>query len=266
MTKIEKSPWDTFRRDELIRAEILQDVRRLPDDPFYHREDIQTLILDVLFVFCKENPEAGGYRQGMHELLAPLVHVLSEDAIESSNVPAAPAPEDADMIEMLDASFVEHDAYALFVKVMDKARAFYEVNTSIPAPASHETTTTSDLLSPLAPASSAGGVEESAIVELSKEIHEGTLMKVDPELAVHLKNIEILPQIFLIRWIRLLFGREFPFQQHLILWDSLFALDPKLHLVPLICVAMLLRIRWQRKSSICCVMPCDPASLLTPMF
>ncbi|CAK7238711.1 MAG: hypothetical protein STHCBS139747_000129 [Sporothrix thermara] len=121
-----ESPWDTFRRDELIRAEILQDVRRLPDDPFYHREDIQTLILDVLFVFCKENPEAGGYRQGMHELLAPLVHVLSEDAIESSNVPAAPAPEDADMIEMLDASFVEHDAYALFVKVMDKARAFYE--------------------------------------------------------------------------------------------------------------------------------------------
>ncbi|CAK7232710.1 hypothetical protein SCUCBS95973_009194 [Sporothrix curviconia] len=240
-----ESPWDTFRRDELIRAEILQDVRRLPDDPFYHQEEIQTLILDVLFVFCKEHPDAGGYRQGMHELLAPFVYVLSEDAIENSNVLATRASEDADMIEMLDACFIEHDAYTLFVKVMAKARAFYEMNTSIPTLASHETGTTGDLLFPLASTNPAGGVEESAIVELSKEIHEGTLMKVDPELAIHLKNIEILPQIFLIRWIRLLFGREFPFKQHLILWDSMFAYDPRFHLVPLICVAMLLRIRWK---------------------
>lgn len=245
-----KSPWDTFRRDELIRAEILQDVRRLPDDPFYHQEEIQTLILDVLFVFCKEHPDAGGYRQGMHELLAPLVYVLSEDAIESSSLRSAPAAEDADMTEMLDACFIEHDAYALFVRVMDRTRPFYEMSSTAAAPpvASHETGTTGDLLYPLAPSNSAGAVEESAIVELSKEIHEGTLMKVDPELAIHLKNIEILPQIFLIRWIRLLFGREFPFKQHLILWDSMFAFDPKLHLVPLISVAMLLRIRWKRKS------------------
>jgi TBC1 domain family member 5 len=228
-------------------------VRRLPDDLFYHQEEIQTLILDVLFVYCKENPDANGYRQGMHELLAPLVYVLSEDAIESSSLRGAPAPEDADMIEMLDACFLEHDAYALFVKVMSRARAFYEMSSSSSAAASsgtHETGTTGDILSPLAVSStnSAGGVEESAIVELSKEIHEGTLMKVDPELAIHLKNIEILPQIFLIRWIRLLFGREFPFKQHLILWDSMFAFDPNLHLVPLISVAMLLRVRWKRMS------------------
>lgn len=248
-----QSPWDTFRKDELVRAEILQDVRRLPDDPFYHQEEIQTLILDVLFVYCKENPDAGGYRQGMHELLAPLVYVLSEDAIESNSLRGVPAPEDADMIEMLDNCFLEHDAYALFVKIMGRARAFYEMSSSnssaAASTATHETGTTSDLFSPLAASSanSAGGAEESAIVELSKEIHEGTLMKVDPELAIHIKNIEILPQIFLIRWIRLLFGREFPFKQHLILWDSMFAYDPKLHLVPLISVAMLLRIRWKRK-------------------
>lgn len=229
-------------------------MRRLPDSPFYHQEEIQTLILDVLFVYCKENPDAGGYRQGMHELLAPLVYVLSEDAIESSSLRGAPAPEDADMIEMLDGCFLEHDAYALFVKVMSRARAFYEMSGSsssaTQSSGSHETGTTGDLFSPLAASltNSAGGVEESAIVELSKEIHEGTLMKLDPELAIYLKNIEILPQIFLIRWIRLLFGREFPFKQHLILWDSMFAFDHKLHLVPLISVAMLLRIRWKRMS------------------
>lgn len=47
------------------------------------------------------------------------------------------------------------------------------------------------------------------------------------------------------RWIRLLFGREFPFDELLALWDTLFAEDPGLDLVDLVCVAMLLRIRWQ---------------------
>ncbi len=50
------------------------------------------------------------------------------------------------------------------------------------------------------------------------------------------------------RWIRLLFGREFDFDQLLLLWDTIFAYDPTLELMDLICVAMLLRIRWTRKT------------------
>jgi TBC1 domain family protein 5 len=49
------------------------------------------------------------------------------------------------------------------------------------------------------------------------------------------------------RWIRLLFGREFPYDDLLALWDKLFAEDPDLELIDLICVSMLLRIRWQCK-------------------
>lgn len=47
------------------------------------------------------------------------------------------------------------------------------------------------------------------------------------------------------RWIRLLFGREFPFQDLLALWDTLLAEDPGLDLIDMVCVAMMLRIRWQ---------------------
>ena len=233
------------------------------------------MILDVLFIFVKQNPDVGGYRQGMHELLAPLVYVLNEDAIEgttdASAVPGdADAGADAEMRSMLNSSFIEHDAYALFSKIMSRAKSFYETSSAPASTGSHPSTTVDTLvatdpslpvsisellpaMSPsLVPAIASGGpataaIEESTIVELSKEIHEGSLMKVDPELALHLKNIEVLPQIFLIRWIRLLFGREFPFDQHLVLWDGMFAFDPKLNLVPLICVAMLLRIRWQRE-------------------
>jgi TBC1 domain family protein 5 len=49
------------------------------------------------------------------------------------------------------------------------------------------------------------------------------------------------------RWMRLLFGREFPFEDVLEMWDLLFAHGLRSDLVDFTCIAMLLRIRWQRK-------------------
>lgn len=66
----------------------------------------------------------------------------------------------------------------------------------------------------------------------------------DAELKTHLEGLDIVPQVFLIRWIRLLFGREFDFESVLTLWDVIFAEDPTLEIVDHICLAMLLRIRW----------------------
>ncbi|KAL2188770.1 RabGAP/TBC [Thermothelomyces heterothallicus CBS 203.75] len=215
------SPWNAVRRDEAVRAEILQDVRRLPDEPFYHEEPVQTMILDILFLYCKLNPGIGGYRQGMHELLAPIVWVVAHDAVDPATS-TTDDPVDAMIAEMLDPAFVEHDAFALFSKLMESAGPFYQA----------ESDAASD------------GQQKSTIIERSKYIHEVALMRIDEELATHLRNIEVLPQIFLIRWIRLLFGREFDFVPLLILWDTLFAYDPTLELIDLICVAMLLRIRW----------------------
>ncbi|KAK2011449.1 WD repeat domain-containing protein [Colletotrichum eremochloae] len=230
LTDDPESPWNTVRQDESIRAEIAQDVRRLPDEPFYHEERTQTLIIDALFVYCKLHPNSGGYRQGMHELLAPIAYVINQDALDREAIVSSGQPADETMVGMLDSSFIEHDTFALFSKLMEKAKSFYEVKDSVSKAA-------------LASVSK-DRVESSAIVEKSKFIHEVCLAKVDPELANHLKDIEILPQIFLIRWIRLLFGREFPFDKLLVLWDTLFAVDPSLSLIDLICVAMLLRIRW----------------------
>lgn len=60
----------------------------------------------------------------------------------------------------------------------------------------------------------------------------------------HLQGLDIVPQVFLIRWIRLLFGREFEFESAMTLWDVMFAQDSSLEVVDYICLAMLLRIRW----------------------
>jgi TBC1 domain family protein 5 len=170
-----KSPWNTVRQDEVIRAEIKQDVQRLPDEASYHEDHTQAMILDILFMYCKLNPERGGYRQGMHELLAPMVYAIQQDALDTSTL--SPNTLDEFFVKTLDARYIEHDAFILFSRLMDHAQSFYEIKDS--------------------PASPAKMQESSAIVERSKFIHEVCLHKVDPELATHLTNIEILPQIFL---------------------------------------------------------------------
>ncbi|PTB67452.1 RabGAP/TBC [Trichoderma citrinoviride] len=231
-----KSPWNTVREDEVIRAEILQDVQRLPDEANYHEDYMQRMILDILFIYCKVNPSRGGYRQGMHEVLAPIVHVVEQDALDRASISASDAESSVDelMLETIDRSFIEHDAFVLFSQLMEHAQSFYEVK-DVP-----DSNSSADVPSP-----ARFPEQSSAIVERSRFIHEVCLQKVDPELAAHLTSIEILPQIFLIRWIRLLFSREFPFNQFLVLWDTIFAVDPSLDLIDLICCAMLLRIRWQ---------------------
>ncbi|TKA57893.1 hypothetical protein B0A55_12361, partial [Friedmanniomyces simplex] len=114
-----------------------------------------------------------------------------------------------------------HDAFALFSQVMRSAKGFYEQSPSHPQ---------------------AG---ENAIVLRSRRIFEDLLPNIDPEVASHLLEIEIVPQVFLMRWIRLLFGREFAFDDVLSMWDIVFAEDPTLEIVDYICLGMILRIRWE---------------------
>ncbi|MCJ1307338.1 hypothetical protein MMC25_000984 [Agyrium rufum] len=219
----ENSPWNILRRDEVIRAEIFQDIERCMPENLYFREPVtQARLLDILFIYSKLNADTG-YRQGMHELLAYVLWVVDIDSIdpESTNEEDGPAYNDDTLLKAaLEAQYVEHDAFTLFCIIMQNAKSSYELGDG-------------------------GNQSNSPIVARSNRILEDYLHAADPELAAHLVAVEILPQIFLIRWIRLLFGREFPFDDILLLWDILFAEDPTLSMVDLICVAMLLRIRWQ---------------------
>jgi len=201
----------------------------MPENLYFREHTTQNMLLDILFIYCKLNRDVG-YRQGMHEVLAPIVWIVSRDAIDPKSLGDQRAVLDDTMVLNLDQDHVEHDAFSLFGAIMQTVKTFYEMGIN------NEPTTS-------------GLLNNSPIVERSKRIHENYLFHADPELAEHLTAIEILPQIFLIRWVRLLFGREFPFEDVLALWDILFAEDPRLDLVDLISVSMLLRIRWQRKVS-----------------
>ncbi|KAF7588396.1 hypothetical protein BBP40_005756 [Aspergillus hancockii] len=221
----EESPWQTLRQDEQMRAEISQDVDRCLQENFFFREPAtKTKMINILFVYAKLNPDLG-YRQGMHELLAPIMWVLDRDAFKTeSREEVSTGGDDSLILQLLDSVYVEHDSFTLFCAVMQTTRVYYEHNRQ---------------------RSASGQMDVIPIVNQCQHIHNDLLMTTDLELADHLQALEVLPQIFLTRWMRLLFGREFEFQDVLIMWDFLFSEGLRPELVEFVCVAMLLRIRWQ---------------------
>ncbi|THY03370.1 RabGAP/TBC [Aureobasidium pullulans] len=226
-----ESPWAVLRQDEALRAEIMQDVDRcMPDNIYFRQPQTQVMLLDVLFVFCKLNPDVG-YRQGMHELLAPILWVVEKDAV-SGKATDDSGSEDKMLCHVFDSDFVEHDTFTLFGIVMQGAKSFYEQ-------AAHKAP--SKLTAgPTKPAATL----ENPILTRIHRIFDEYLPHVDPTLAQHLQKIDLIPQVFLMRWIRLLFGREFGFDDVLSMWDAIFADDPSLEIVDLICLNMLLRLHW----------------------
>lgn len=98
-----------LQKDQELRAEITQDVERcMPENPYFRQPETQRMLLDILFIFCKLNGDVG-YRQGMHEIAAPILWVVENDAIqigESSRTMG----QDGLIKTFFDAEFIEHGA------------------------------------------------------------------------------------------------------------------------------------------------------------
>ncbi|RKP05568.1 rab-GTPase-TBC domain-containing protein, partial [Thamnocephalis sphaerospora] len=221
------SPWSQFFQDTELRRIIKQDVdRTFPDKPYFRTPAAQERMTDILFVYCKIHHEVS-YRQGMHELLAPILLVVDEESVDAAQCTDEKEPLVAAQIAAtLDSRFVEHDAFVLFSAVMATAKQWYEF-TEEPRPAR------------------GGKMANSStpILRISHRIHHELLKEIDQDLYNHLEELTIEPQIYAIRWLRLLFGREFPLEDAYRLWDALFADDKQLGAVEFVCISMLLLIR-----------------------
>ena len=64
----------------LVRGELSLPARRFPDMGYFRNEDIQHQLTNVLFLYCEMHPDIG-YRQGMHELLAPLFYAVGKSSV-----------------------------------------------------------------------------------------------------------------------------------------------------------------------------------------
>ncbi|KAL9064118.1 MAG: hypothetical protein Q9157_007950 [Trypethelium eluteriae] len=173
LTESEESPWAALRQDEALRAEILQDVDRcMPENLYFRQPTTQNMLLDILFIFSKLNPDVS-YRQGMHELLAPVLWVIERDAIAQD---APRRGQDHEIFTLFDSRYIEHDTFTLFGLMMQSAKTFYETGSS---------------------QGKSSANTEAPMVLLCKRVFEDYLPRVDPDLASHLHEISILPQVFL---------------------------------------------------------------------
>jgi len=247
------SKWNQYFKDNEMIKTIKLDLRRTyPELSFFSREDTQMKMLNILFTWSKSHPEIS-YRQGMNELLAPILLVntvqrsmdskhlrgLGEQVEETGSTRKPGYEKDTSLqlissgsetfttfdiqedeeMKMLclaqDSEFAEHDSYFVFSLVMKSMGNFYvrdhKKEGSLP------------------------------IIQKCRDIQSRLLYKVDPEYSNYLNDIGIVPQLYGLRWIRLLFSREFHIRDVCGLWDGIFSKG--FDIVDYLCVAMLLYIR-----------------------
>lgn len=226
---------------------IQQDVSRtFPEHKWFQSSDVQAAMLDILFYYAISHSNLG-YRQGMHELLAPMLMVLSLDAAAV----AADTSASAEMKGLVDPAFLTHDSFAIFSALMTHATEwFVQRPRETPSAASTPAPPVSASPTPGKPGEKLGEKElfrppppvledsSSPIGQKLSRINTA-LKEKDPELHQRLTVLDIAPQIFGLRWIRLLFSREFPLADVLGLWDAIFASGPLMPLVDSFFLAML---------------------------
>ncbi|KAG1756495.1 rab-GTPase-TBC domain-containing protein [Suillus paluster] len=231
----DENPWREWFAAVDLRKTIQQDVERtFPDIGYFRDEDVQQQLTNILFLYAVMHPDIE-YRQGMHELLAPVYYAVDYD----STVDDATSPSHESVFrEVCSRAWIAADSWALFCAIMDGISQWYEWR----EPSSVET-------------SSARGQVNfkpyvSPITVASNHIQNSLLKSVDPILYGALQSSGIEPQIYGLRWLRLLFTREISMDDAMILWDGLFASPIAIsELAQWICVAMLIRIRTKLISS-----------------
>ncbi|XP_009419979.2 uncharacterized protein LOC103999834 isoform X1 [Musa acuminata AAA Group] len=263
------STWGRFFSYAELGRMVDQDLSRLyPEHSgYFHTPTCQAMLRRILLLWCLQHPEHG-YRQGMHELLAPLVYVLHVDldhliqvqklhedcfndefdgiilpesdmisnyrsrrirnwdsGIEIENNPYKVSnglsvgeldPHTREIFLLSDSygaegelgvilseRFMEHDAYCMLDYLMDGAQGVLAM---------------ASFFSPVVGSST----NLPPVIEASSALYH-LLSIVDHSLHAHLVELGVEPQYFALRWLRVLYGREFCLDDLLVIWDELFS-------------------------------------------
>lgn len=235
LSQHEASPWQSFFDSTELREQIERDIERVhPGNDFFATERVQGAMRRILLVWAQENPSIS-YRQGMHELLAPIVHALATECDEvaaaarrdGSTRPsdvagtAAAAADPISVAAFISPEHFEADAYFAFQRLMLQASSWYET--------------------PSKPAQSARVL--SPLLRACVHIQETLLPRVDANLYARLRALEVEPQLYLLRWLRCLFCREVRLEHVKVIWDAILAHGQRLELASYVAIALLQRLR-----------------------
>lgn len=223
----ENSAWNVYHENTELMNEIKKDLNRLYPtgcDEFFIDPTINAIMLNSLFVWSKMHPDTS-YRQGMHELLAPIIFLFHREKPPQAPDPAA---NDETIMYIMDHAYIEHDAFWCFMTLMDQMEPFFAVDRS---PKKKPPPRGGILDSSLSGAVGVKSIAQqeatkSAILAMGDRIQNELLKLADPALHAKLQEAGIEHQLYAMRWVRLIFGREFHIEDLFIIWDAIFAEIP----------------------------------------
>ena len=167
-------------------AQVAHTPHSFPDIAYFRDAEVQAELTNILYLYSDMHPDIG-YRQGMHELLAPLYFAVDCDSI-SEDADLDPATK-----EFCARAWVAADAWLLFDAVMKGAGRWYEWQEGKahadpgPLPSHVQLNVSGDtrVKQYIAP-----------IVEDCNRVQSVLLKGVDPELWKALQTAGIEPQIY----------------------------------------------------------------------
>ena len=157
-------------------------IPRFPDIGYYRSPVIQSQLASILFLYAVLHPDVG-YRQGMHELLAPLYYAVDYDSLSDT-------PDPDDLTQLCARRWVAADAWALFYRVMIGAGRWFEwrEGPQRPVPA----------VAGLVHLNGHGSIEPyvTPILQACNRVQKELLKSVDPTLWGRMQAEEIEPQMY----------------------------------------------------------------------
>lgn len=196
LSQSKDSLWNQHFRDQELCSLIKQDVVRTnPNVDFYRKENIQEIMINILFCYAREYP-AICYRQGMHEILAPLIFVLHCDHQNLGHIQEETTISlDPILVKVLDPNYLEEDSYHLFCRMMHSLELFYRINDMTITESGQLTNIPDD--SPESPYRSS--IKKSSEIEVVHQlniIRDKILAKQDLHLHNHLLKLDIPLALF----------------------------------------------------------------------
>lgn len=239
-----------FQRQK-VEEIVAKDMGRLwSDDPFFEDDTVRANMQNILLDYCcpvedESCPfflegctgQGTGYRQGMHEILSLIFYVVHRDAETVAAVkPTAPLStssgdddtndDDFSILQSLcSKSSVVSDSFIIFAAVMSSGNGlglveWYHGTVSSPKGGVSSPTSLNDGALKITP----NEITDNIVVDVANDIQLSGLKQLDEALWRKLnKELDIQPTSYLLRWLRLLFLREFSFSHASLIWDAVLA-------------------------------------------
>ena len=256
-----KETWNSYYADNDTKKLINLDLdRTFQELAIFHDNKVKSNLGDILFIWSKENSDVG-YQQGMNDILAVSFLALypcyfknskklkKNDIIQLSSEQISAINNAQDIYDFFhDEDELYCDLYYCFTKLMKRGlkELFETVKGNEKSIVSYkkyqlfmnqwEEEPTDDLQNPL-------NIRCTLIIKEK-------LKTIDPDLYQHFKKIGLSCTIFLQRWLKCMFDREFELKDIFTIWDAIFATPDSqngygLIFLDYISLSMILRVRKQ---------------------